>query len=73
MQRAVAVIIISIFSACVLYFLSVGPVIRFYYPQPPPASLTVFYAPLDWIYQNTPLSRAMEWYVELWTPPAQAH
>ena len=49
-----------------LYFLSAGPMSRIY-PHPPRA-LDRFYEPLDWVYNNTPLSGVMEWYMNLWSP-----
>jgi hypothetical protein len=62
-----------LFGFVVIYALSIGPVAyvcdstsdRCEAVEP---ALRVFYAPLIWLHGETPLGRAIEWYVELWSP-----
>lgn len=55
-----------------LYFLSAGPFIRIYYNKIPPVAVEHFYAPLQWVYNNTPpLRGVMDWYGKLWAPESK--
>ena len=58
-------IIACIAGLGVLYFLSAGPTARIF-GRNAPQWLKTFYAPLTWLYYNTPLSGPMGWYVDLW-------
>jgi hypothetical protein len=51
-----------------LYFLSIGPVIRFYYNKKAPAAIERFYAPVQWAWDETPLRGVIDWYSKLWEP-----
>jgi hypothetical protein len=58
-----------IFGAFTLYFLSTGPVMRFYHTMVPPNAILEIYAPLNWVYEKTPaIRRPMDWYLKLWQP-----
>jgi hypothetical protein len=53
-------------SLPVFYVLSIGPVARFVCHRQNPEWVTTFYAPLIWLCDNTPLSKPIELYLELW-------
>ena len=50
-----------------LYVLSVGPAAKLsmMYPNTM-GGLRMFYIPLIWLHDHTPLRAPLEWYVELW-------
>ncbi|NIR27751.1 MAG: hypothetical protein GWN84_00100 [Gammaproteobacteria bacterium] len=53
--------------AVVLYLLSVGPAARAAEAHIlPPESMKTFYAPVEWLYRETPLRAPIRWYVEWW-------
>jgi hypothetical protein len=52
-----------------VYPLSIGPAVRFHGRTSNPTvqrTLETYYAPLVWLYENTPLRGPLDWYVELW-------
>ncbi len=67
---------LSIVAVPVLYILSIGPlwylVERGTIPEPIPKGLEVFYKPLAWIHDNTPLRRPLDAYVDWWINAALA-
>ena len=52
----------------VLYFLSFGPAIRCFRDSSPIVLMiiSVVYAPLFWLWDNTSLDRLFDWYLNLW-------
>lgn len=56
-----------VLSWCILYVVSAGPALLVLdqkgWMEP---MFARFYAPLDWIYDRTPLRDALEWYLEFW-------
>ena len=51
----------------VLYVLSLGPAVALVPPTGNGADAArVFYTPLIWLRENTPLRKPLEWDVELW-------
>jgi hypothetical protein len=59
------------FVILLLYVLSLGPVVgmqakqRDWYFGP---ALSVFYMPLEWTYEKTPLQKPLGMYLRLWAP-----
>ena len=60
----------TLLQLLVLYLLSHGPIMALYSSQriqgPVPSALSVFYQPLHWLYEHTPLGRPMNAYDEWW-------
>ena len=58
----------------ILYVLSIGPVIYAYNANGntlgprTDVACEIFYTPLVWLYENTPLRIPLDWYFELWVP-----
>lgn len=57
----------------VLYFASIGPMILLCDSHRPRGrcdsiepALRVFYAPIIWLHEETPLEGVVDWYVDLW-------
>ena len=69
---AVVVITMAILLP-ILYILSVGPVILIVdvtdTEQELEPVLEVFYFPVIWLHEKTPLRGPLNWYVELWVNP----
>jgi len=65
-MKKTALCLLAAFALAALYFLSIGPVVRF--AQPRHTSTVVrLYAPLSWLDNNcTPFSYALTWYVGFW-------
>ena len=60
----------TVLQLLVVYLLSHGPVLALYSSQrihgPVPNAVTVFYHPLHWLYEHTPLGRPMTAYDGWW-------
>ncbi len=52
----------------VLYVLSIGPVAATFYRigKTPPSYVLLFYDPVIWLHQHTPLKKPLEAYLRLW-------
>ena len=52
----------------IVYIFSIGPAIIVHQKAPQGAKDTIemFYAPLEWLADNTPLEKPLRWYVEQW-------
>ena len=52
------------------YIGMLGPAARWYdkCPRPMQNALQVIYYPLQWLHENTPLRKPLDWYIELWEP-----
>ena len=63
---------VAILLLLLLYFLSVGPAMKFcergLVPQPPPSWLANLYYPFDWAYDKPLLHKPIGMYLHLWSP-----
>ena len=64
----VVVVLLIIFLLPVLYVLSSGPVLRLAEETgfPSEDTISIIYAPLVWLYDDTFLEEPLAWYVGLW-------
>jgi hypothetical protein len=65
--------ILAVVLLPILYFLSLGPVVRYQYLSGPlfrpSKSVETFYAPMKWAwYHSTTIQAVESWYVNLWIP-----
>lgn len=62
--------LITLLQLLLVYLLSHGPVLALYSSAriqgPVPNALTVFYQPLRWLYEHTPLGTPMTTYDDWW-------
>ncbi len=64
-SAAIAAIVLLLLP--LLYVLSLGPAVMIYVGSGVGGDfLDVFYYPLEWLRDNTPLEKPLEWYVDLW-------
>jgi hypothetical protein len=71
-QRTLYTILFWGALALLIYFMSIGPVIRYYDKRPGLYSgstkfLEMFYRPVDWLYEKTPLHKPIGMYLSLWS------
>jgi len=68
--------VVSVITALMLYFLSIGPYAYFVEKGMLPRKALVWfeyiYAPIDWLYYHTPLDRTISAYATWWTGLAHA-
>jgi hypothetical protein len=75
-SRGLGSYVVWAFVAVMVYALSSGPVLRWYYDKEYRAGrdgfahklLTTVYLPLDWVYDHTLLHRPLGMYWRLWCP-----
>jgi hypothetical protein len=61
---------VSVLLVPILYILSAGPIVRLTmsksHPQRAPEWVETLYAPVEWLYEHTPLEKPLEEYMEWW-------
>jgi hypothetical protein len=66
-NSAALIVIVGVLLLPVLYVLSLGPAVMIVDRTGMGEDFAkIFYYPLIWLHENTPLAGPLEWYVSLW-------
>jgi hypothetical protein len=67
-RTGVAIAVLIVVLLPILYVLSIGPAVMFFEDASPEVqhAVEVFYYPVAWLYENTPLRGPLEAYVDFW-------